>query len=174
MTPAAELPGENRAVAAMDGLYRFCIWVSGLAIAVMSLIIPWGIFTRYVLGTGSQWPEPVAILLMVVFTFFGAAAAYRAGAHIAVGMLTDALPDGARRILAVLADVLVMVLCVFLVVWGGKLALETMNQTIAEIPWMPVGVTYLPLPAGALVTLAFVLEKLRFGSQHTRDVMRLE
>ena len=44
----------------------------------MSLIIPWGVFTRYVLGTGSQWPEPIAIMLMVVFTFLGAAAAYRA------------------------------------------------------------------------------------------------
>ncbi len=55
----------------------------------MSLIIPWGVFARYVLGTGSQWPEPIAILLMVVFTFLGAAAAYRAGAHIAVAMLTD-------------------------------------------------------------------------------------
>ena len=57
----------------------------------MSLIVPWGVFTRYVLGTGSQWPEPIAILLMLVFTFIGAAAAYRAGAHIAVTMLTDRL-----------------------------------------------------------------------------------
>ena len=45
----------------------------------MSLIIPVGVFTRYVLGIGSQWPEPIAILLMVMFTFVGAAAAYRAG-----------------------------------------------------------------------------------------------
>ena len=55
----------------------------------MSLIIPVGVFTRYVLGYGAQWPEPIAILLMVVFTFIGAAAAYRAGGHIAVAMLTD-------------------------------------------------------------------------------------
>ena len=39
----------------------------------MCLIIPWGVFARYVLGIGSQWPEPIAILMMVVFTFFGAA-----------------------------------------------------------------------------------------------------
>ena len=63
----------------------------------MSLIIPWGVFTRYVLGTGSQWPEPIAILLMMVFTFIGAAAAYRAGAHIAVTMLTERLPAPLQR-----------------------------------------------------------------------------
>ncbi len=79
-----------------DAVYLGCIWVAGAAIVAMSLIIPWGIFARYVLGTGAQWPEPVAILLMVVFTFIGTAASYRAGAHIAVSMLTDRLPAPAK------------------------------------------------------------------------------
>ena len=34
---------------ALDAVYRLCIWASGLAIAVMSLIVPWGVFARYVL-----------------------------------------------------------------------------------------------------------------------------
>ena len=80
-----------------DALYRLCIWIAGLSMLTMSLIIPWGIFTRYVLGTGSSWPEPTAILLMVVFTFFGAAASYRAGAHMAVTMATDRLPAKLQR-----------------------------------------------------------------------------
>ena len=90
-----------------DRVYSVCIWVSGIAIVVMSLIIPWGIFTRYVLGTGSQWPEPIAILLMVVFTFLGAAVSYRAGAHIAVAMVTDRLPpDDGREQLSRVRDLL--------------------------------------------------------------------
>ena len=58
----------------MDHVYHACIWVAGLSILAMSLIIPWGVFSRYVLGTGSHWPEPISIMLMVVFTFIGAAA----------------------------------------------------------------------------------------------------
>lgn len=58
----------------MDRVYHACIWVAGLSILAMSLIIPWGVFSRYVLGTGSHWPEPISIMLMVVFTFIGAAA----------------------------------------------------------------------------------------------------
>ena len=42
------------------------------------------------------------------------------------------------------------------------------GQTISELPWLPVGVTYLPLPLGSLVTLLFVLEHIVFGSQHQR------
>ncbi len=60
-----------------------------------------GVFARYVLGTGSSWPEPTAILLMMVFTFIGAAASYRAGAHMAVAMLTDRMPPQLRAAAAI-------------------------------------------------------------------------
>ena len=155
----------------LDSVYLACIWVAGLSIAAMSLIIPWGVFARYVLGTGSHWPEPVAVLLMVTFTFIGAAAAYRAGAHIAVAMLTDRLPPQARWFCAKLVDLLMVAICLFVVIWGGKLGLETMNQTLPDLPWMPVGLTYLPLPLGSLLTLVFVLEKSLFGTQQHRAVV---
>jgi TRAP-type C4-dicarboxylate transport system permease small subunit len=108
-----------------DMLYLACIWLSGGAIFAMSLIIPWGIFTRYVLGTGSQWPEPVSILLMVIFTFFGAAAAYRAGSHIAVAMITDRLPRVLQRLCAQLVHVLMFGVAIFMLIYGSKLCQET-------------------------------------------------
>jgi len=158
----------------LDTVYLACIWVAGLSIAVMSLIIPWGVFARYVLGTGSNWPEPVAVLLMVTFTFIGAAAAYRAGSHIAVAMLTDRLPAPARWVCAKLVDVLMVAISLFVIGWGGKLVLETMNQTLPDLPWLPVGLTYLPLPLGSLLTLVFVLEKAVLGPQDHRAVVRFD
>ena len=164
----------NKIPSVLDSVYLACIWVAGLSIAIMSLIIPWGVFARYVLGTGSYWPEPMAVLLMVTFTFVGAAAAYRAGAHIAVGMLTDRLPAQARQVCEKLVDLLMVVICLFVIIWGGKLALETMNQSLPDLPWMPVGLTYLPLPLGSLLTLVFVLEKALLGAQHHRAVVRFD
>ena len=37
-----------------DRIYMSCIWVAGLAVLGVALIIPWGIFARYVLGTGTR------------------------------------------------------------------------------------------------------------------------
>lgn len=165
---------KNKIPAALDGVYLACIWVAGLSIAAMSLVIPWGVFARYVLGTGSSWPEPVAVLLMVTFTFVGAAAAYRAGAHIAVAMLTDRLSPLARAACEMLVDLLMVLICLFVVVWGGKLSWETMGQSLADLPWMPVGLTYLPLPVGSALTLVFVLEKALCGTQHHRAVVRFD
>lgn len=158
----------------LDGIYLACIWVSGIAILLMSLIIPWGIYARYVLGAGSNWPEPVAVLLMVIFTFFGAAATYRAGGHIAVGMLTDRLPQPLQWACSKLVDLLMIGICGFVMIWGGKLSLEMMNQGLAELPWLPVGYTYLPLPIGSLLTLVFVLERMFCGAQTDRAVVTFD
>ncbi|MEO5669714.1 MAG: TRAP transporter small permease [Ramlibacter sp.] len=158
----------------LDLVYLACMWVAGGAIFFMSLIIPWGIFARYVLGTGSQWPEPIAILLMVIFTFVGAAASYRAGAHIAVALLTDRFPPALRKPMALLIHLLMVAICLFMIVWGTKLCIATFNQTISELPWMPVGLTYSPVPIGGVLTLLFVLEKLFFGSQADRQVLHFD
>lgn len=165
---------KNTLHAALDGLYLACIWVAGLAILGMSLIIPMGVFARYVLGFGAQWPEPISILLMVIFTFIGAAAAYRAGAHIAVAMMTDRLPAPLQTACRWAVDFLMLAICLFMIFYGGKLCLETMSQTLADLPWLPVGVSYLPVPVGGLLTLLFVLEQLAFGVQYHRAVVRFD
>ncbi|NIE77730.1 TRAP transporter small permease [Pantoea sp. Tr-811] len=157
-----------------DTLYRACIWVAGLSILTMSLIIPWGIFARYVLGTGSSWPEPVAILLMVLFTFIGAAASYRAGAHMAVAMITDRLPEGTRRLVNVLTQLLMVAVCVFMTWYGYKLCVTTWNQYMASLPSVRVGMSYAPIPVGGVLTLIFVLEKLLLGDQSQRRVVRFD
>lgn len=157
-----------------DTLYRSCIWIAGLSILAMTLIIPWGIFARYVLGTGSSWPEPVSILLMVVFTFVGAAASYRAGAHMAVGMITDRLPPLQRQLVApagTTADD------------RGVRVHDLLRHPAvhhhpgtSRWPRCPVcgsAPTYAPIPVGGVLTLVFVLEKLLLGDQSNRKVVRL-
>ncbi|KAG6336563.1 hypothetical protein ID866_2538 [Astraeus odoratus] len=82
----------------MDRLYLLAMAVAGVSLLVMTIVIPIGIFSRYVLNRGESWPEPVAIICMVTFTFIGAAVSYRAGSHIAVNMLTDRLPASLQKL----------------------------------------------------------------------------
>ena len=157
-----------------DMLYRVCIGIAGLSVLTMTLIIPWGIFARYVLGSGSSWPEPTAILLMVVFTFFGAAASYRAGAHMAVAMAVERMPAHVRKLAAVLVQILMVIVCLFMTVKGFKLCATTWTQFLGEMPSLRVGISYLPIPLGGIVTLIFVLEKLFLGDQSHRRAVRFD
>jgi TRAP-type C4-dicarboxylate transport system permease small subunit len=157
----------------MDALYRACIWISGLSLFIMTIVIPIGVFNRYVLGHGSMWPEPLAILCMIIFTFFGAAAGYRAGAHIAVTMLTDRIPANVGHIFSVLVDLLMIALGLFIARYGFSLCMVTWDQYIAEFPVLRVGLTYLPLPIGSVITVLFVLERIFLGSQHNRPIVMI-
>jgi TRAP-type C4-dicarboxylate transport system permease small subunit len=86
-------------------------------------------------------------------------------------MLTDRLPVYLQRICTGLVHLCMAGICIFVMVWGSKLAMGTMGQTLGDLPWMAVGWTYMPLPLGALMTLVFVLEILFWGPAHQRAVV---
>src|SRR4029453_6176932 len=67
----------------MEALYLACVVVSGTALVVIALIIPLGVVMRYVVNDPLSWPEPAAVVMMVMFSFVGGAAVYRANAQIA-------------------------------------------------------------------------------------------
>ena len=81
----------------MEWLYIACIVISGLALVAITLIIPLGVFMRYVMNNPLSWPEPASVIMMVMFSFLGGAAVYRANVHIAVEALLNAVQPGVRR-----------------------------------------------------------------------------
>ena len=148
---------------AMDALYRLCAFVAGAALVLISLVSPWGVYTRYVLNRAAPWPEPMAILLTVILTFIGAAICYRADAHMRVSVLVRLLPPGWQRPVELFAEALTGLLSLFMVVWGIGLVGTTWHQSVAEFPALSVGVTYLPIPIGGAITLVFVVERVLIG-----------
>ncbi len=59
---------------AMEWLYLACVVLSGAALVAITLIIPAGVFMRYVMNNPMAWPEPAAVIMMVMFSFLGGAA----------------------------------------------------------------------------------------------------
>ena len=155
--------GEGLFRQAMDALYRLCVVVASTALVLISAVIPWSVYTRYVLNRAASWPEPMAILLTIVLTFIGAASCYRVEAHMRVAVLVRLLPQPWRRVTEFAAEALTGLLGLFMVIWGLGLVETTWHQSIAEFPQLSVGVTYLPIPIGGAITLLFVAERLLIG-----------
>ena len=152
----------------MDWLYLACVWIAGLALVLISLVVPWGVFTRYGLNSASSWPEASAILLSIVLTFFGAAACYRVGLHMRVSFVRDQLPPALARLADLAAEAVMLAVGGFMTVFGVGLCQTTWNQSIAEFPSLSVGVTYLPIPLGGLCLILFVLERMLIGRPQDR------
>jgi TRAP-type C4-dicarboxylate transport system permease small subunit len=148
---------------AMELLYIACIGLAGVVMLVMTVIIPYGVFMRYAMNSPASWPEPAGILMMVLFSFVGGAAAYRAKAHIAVTTALNMLNDANRVRMERVADVGMGIIALFMIKWGVLLVQAVWQNTIAEFPDLSVGVTYLPIPVSGAVMLLFVIERLWLG-----------
>ena len=154
----------------MDLIHRACLVVAGVCIVVITMIIPWGVFTRYVLNSASSWPEPMAILIMIVLSFFSAAVCYREYLHIGVGLLPAALDERGKAVLGWIIESCMMLTNLFLLWYGIKLVHTTWYQSIAEFPIVSVGVSYLPVPIAGGITVLFIIERLltqEFFRDHT-------
>src|SRR5580700_4178478 len=147
----------------MDALYLLCVVVAGVAFVLISAVIPWAVFTRYVMNSAASWPEPTAVLLTIMLTFIGAAACYRRRQHMHIGYFTGLLPVLGQRLSAIAAELAVGAMAVFMAYYGTNLVIATWHNTIGDFPFLSVGITYLPIPVGGVFLLLFVIERLLIG-----------
>ena len=142
--------------------------VLGAGMGVMTGVVFTSVIFRYLLNRPLAWSEELASLLFAWITFVGAFVGFRTGTHIAIDTLVVFLPDGVRRGIARMVD-LVVLLILGLFVWQGvRLTLTTWGL---EFPALEIsrGYLYLSLPVGAsLMTVAVLLRFL--GGQPPADL----
>jgi TRAP-type C4-dicarboxylate transport system permease small subunit len=152
-------------------LYLGCVVLSGLAMVAITLMIPAGVFMRYVMNDPLQWPEPASVIMMVFFSFVGGAAVYRANQQIAVEALMRAAGPRSRAVMQWSVHACMLLVAGFMLGYGVHLCQVTWGNTIAEFPWLSTGVVYMPIPIGGLLTLLFIVEKMWLGEPPKDDVM---
>ena len=74
---------------AVDVVYWIGAVIGCSALVLVSAVIPWAVYTRYVMNSAASWPEPMAVLLTVGMTFIGAANCYRQRIHMNMTIGTD-------------------------------------------------------------------------------------
>jgi TRAP-type C4-dicarboxylate transport system permease small subunit len=81
-----------------------------------------------------------------------------------VSFFVAMLPPSLRRLTELIAELLVAAMALFMLCYGTKLVDATWYNTIADFPFLSVGVTYLPIPIGGAFLLLFVIERVIFGT----------
>ena len=137
----------------------------------ITLMIPSGVFMRYVMNNPLQWPEPASVIMMVFFSFVGGAAVSRANQQIAVEALMRAVGPRSRAGLQWGVHACMLLVAGFMLGYGVHLCQVTWGNTIAEFPWLSVGIVYMPIPLGGLLTLLFIVEKIWLGEPPKDDIM---
>ncbi len=161
----------QRYAQAMEWIYIGCIVISGAALVAITLIIPLGVFMRYVMNSALSWPEPAAVVMMVMFSFLGGAAVYRANVHVAVEALLNAVKPPTKRVMLRGVDACVGLTALFMLGYGLRLCQTTWFQTLAEFPGLKQGIVYLPIPIAGALTLLFLIERVWVGDPPSTSIM---
>lgn len=145
-------------VRAMDRLYQACIVVGVVSIVCMTALIFTGVVMRYGFLMGARFAEPMAIFFTVQLTMYGAAACYRAEAHLRMAYFVGLLPPPLRRAAAWAVHALMAGVALVMIRYGWSLAETTWFQAYPEFSHVRVGLVYSGIPGGGLVLLLFVIE----------------
>lgn len=136
----------------VDGVNWLVGWLLAALMLVMSVLISWQVFARYVVGHSLSFSEEVARFSMVWITMLGAAYAYRYGSLIAVDLLAAAGGPVFSRLLRVVVAIASCVFAWVLLTQGlaitERVAAQTAPSTRVSMAWL-----YASMPAGAALTL---------------------
>ncbi len=124
--------------------------------ATMAIAVLFGVFTRYVLNDALPWPEELARYAMIWMSWIGGGLALRRGAHIATDLAINTLPEGPRRVVLLVGNVLALGFLLIVLVFGLQLVGRvSMQSTIAL--GVSMQVPYAAVPIGAALMIYHLL-----------------
>jgi len=133
---------------------------AGLALFACFLVVCLEIVVRSVFNISFLWAEELSRYLIIVSTYFGAAAAVRSDDHIRVELLTAILPPGPRRALEFATSLLCAAFTATVAVYGYRwvadsVALDLFSADSSLV--IPVYVFQAVVPLGfGIMTARFV------------------
>lgn len=132
---------------------------SALGLLLMTFIIGWQVFGRFVLNSSPSWSEQAALTLMIWFVFLAGAAGIKEGFHIRIVAIETSLSKSHQRKLRIASNIIVGLCGLAMAWWGSELVIRTWSHVIPSLG-VPRGLAYLCIPiSGVLITL-FSVEKI--------------
>ena len=134
-------------------------WVLILLMAIMTLDVLWGVFTRYILGNQASWSEELARFLLIWIGLLGAAYASGHNMHLSIDLLSPKMGKNKQKYLALFIKGLISFFAFSILVVGG-LRLIYLSQNLGQLSpalRIPMGVVYSVLPLSGLLVIFYKL-----------------
>ena len=116
--------------------------VSAAGLVLMTIVISWQVFARYVLNASPQWSEAAALVIMFYFVLLAAAVGVYEKFHLGFRWLVSKLPLQPKRGVFMLGQVLIMAFGAAMA-WNGMALVDytashiipTLNLSRATAYW---------------------------------------
>jgi TRAP-type C4-dicarboxylate transport system permease small subunit len=149
-------------------LTQIALMISAAGLVLMTLIIGWQVFARYVLNASPAWSETAALLLMLYYIMLAAAVGVYEGFHLGLKILLDSVSPVHRRRLEIFNNSLVTVFGVAMLVNGARLAQFTSDHIIPTLG-ISRAIAYWPFAASGLLIAIFAVERILIATVQRED-----
>jgi len=142
-----------------------------VAMAVLTVNVLWGVFTRYVLGAQADWTQTLATSLLIWVTMFGGALAYGENAHLGIDYFVGKLDTSAQRLVGMAVHALILLFAIGVMLYGGYILVVRTLQTGQMVPglqWQR-GYVYLAVPISGVFFVIYAIRGLILGARPRQE-----
>lgn len=135
-------------------------YISIALLAIMTIVVSWQVFNRFVLKTALPWSEELSIFILAWVTFLGASIGVKRGAHIGVEAFILLLPKKLQKYFTLLSYVISAVFFVMLIYFGMVIVQkQIITGQVSPAMRIPMYYAYLSIPVGSFFIAIRFAEK---------------
>jgi TRAP-type C4-dicarboxylate transport system permease small subunit len=141
---------------------KYISWLLIALMAIITLDVVWGVFTRYALGNQASWTEELARYMLVWIGILGAAYASGQQKHLAIDLISDKLSPVNQKKVQIFINVIIAFFALTVMVIGGIRLMyitHTLGQNSAAMR-IPMALVYSAIPLAGVLVIYYKIEVL--------------
>lgn len=137
----------------MERISSLLVKAAAFGLVAMTVIVGWQVTGRFILSNSPSWTEQAALIIMIWFVMFAAAAGVYEGFHIRIALIEELRPRLAKPV-RIAFNTVVAVLGLVIAVYGAELAWAVRGHTVPSLG-ISRGLAYIPLPICGVMMSVF-------------------
>ncbi|MBX7459723.1 TRAP transporter small permease [Qipengyuania sp. YG19] len=144
----------------MERIAGILVKLGAAGLILMTLVVGWQVFGRFVLQSSPSWSEQTALLLMIWYVFLAAGAGVWERFHIRIEIFEKRLIPGTRRRLRISIHALIAVMGLVLLLFGAQLIWLVRDHVIPSLG-ISRAFAYIPIPVTGALIILFSIGRIR-------------
>ena len=141
-------------------IVRLLLTLAGISLFVMVILSIYQVATRFIFNTPSTTSEEIVRFLLIWFGLLSASYVFGIKQHIAIVFMREKLPEKAQVILEKMSDVILIIVAIILMIWGGFEVVKLTWSQIAPSTGLSMALMYGALPVSGIFIIFYAFYNL--------------
>ncbi len=151
----------------MDKTLEFLLSVS---IVIMTLLVLYQVFTRYVLNDPAVFTEELVIIMLIWSSYFGVAYAFGSRSHMSLGLIKTVLSPVQEKVLTIVTEIIVLIFAAVVLTYGGYVTTKSVIAIMTPVLGVSKALLYMPFMISGIMVIVYeilnIIENIQDLASH--------